>query len=465
MLSINAVYDQSGTIACYVAIFLDISDLKNIQNKLVQLPFYDALTGLPNRLYFIDQLERSVTMAKCQNTELALIVINLDRFKRINEDLGYLAGDTLLRDVSIRLKSCIGQGKTIARFGNDEFGVVLNSVENSDIASQYAKILLESFKGHFEIDDQKYYMGISIGIALFPRDTDDHEELIKHAVTAMHIAKKAGRNTFRFFSELNKKKSDKLIFIEENLYQALEKNQLIPYYQPKLDLTSNKLSGAEVLVRWIKPDGTLVSPGVFIPLAEETGLILPLGDRILRLACLYTSFITNKNTDKFKIAVNLSSREFLQSGVVTRIVSALEEAELSPDRLEIEITESMIMGNMEDAIKIMKLLRVLGVSIAIDDFGTGYSSLSYLKKFPINTLKIDQSFIRSLPDSVEDSAIVRAVISMAHCLSLKVVAEGVETQMQKKFLQSLGCDIVQGFLYGKPMPKEQFTKFFNGQKS
>ncbi|MBF0340152.1 MAG: EAL domain-containing protein [Magnetococcales bacterium] len=459
-VSISAIHNTAGVLTNYMAIFLDISDQKAVENKLERLAFYDPLTGLPNRMFFHERLSQDIVRAKRTDTQLALMFIDLDRFKWVNDTLGHAAGDDLLRVVSQRLKACVRESDTVARLGGDEFTIILANLTNPDHAALVAQKLITSVREPVHLLNQNVYVGASVGISLFPRDSSTMETLVKHADMAMYQAKEAGRNTFRFSSQDVHAKAFDRITMEDDLYKALDREELIPYYQPKWDLANGRLSGAEALVRWIKPGGGLINPGQFIPLAEETGLILPIGKRILLMASERTALWTLGRDAPFKMAVNLSSREFQQADLVEQVRDTLEKSRLSPERLEIEITESMVMGNVEKAVGIMKRLRELGVSLAMDDFGTGYSSLGYLKRFPLNTLKIDQSFVRDLPDCLGDGAIVEAILSMARGLKLHVVAEGVETLEQKEYLYQRGCESIQGYLIGRPMSEVDFMRFF-----
>ncbi|MBF0583266.1 MAG: EAL domain-containing protein [Magnetococcales bacterium] len=459
-VSISAIRNHSGLLTHYVAIFLDISDRKDAEQRLEQLAFYDALTSLPNRLFFRDRLAQAITQARRQETQMALMFIDLDRFKWVNDNLGHAAGDELLKEISQRLKLCVRDSDTVARLGGDEFTIILTDVNGPENAARVAEKLIASVRKPVMLSEQNVHVGASVGIAIFPKDADDLDTLVKFADMAMYQAKGAGRNTFRFVSGNFQAQAHSRMVMEDNLHQALERQELIPYYQPKLHLSDNRLIGAEALVRWVKPDGKLVSPGQFIPLAEEIGLILPIGQRMLAMACRHTVLWTRERACPFQVAVNISSKEFQETGLIKRIVNALEESGLPAERLEIEITESMVIGNVEKAIGVMKGLRNFGISLAMDDFGTGYSALGYLSKFPLNTLKIDQSFVRDLPDCHGNGAVVETVINLAHALKMKVVAEGVETAEQMEYLRQKGCDTIQGYLFGKPMPEAEFFAFY-----
>ncbi|MBF0271011.1 MAG: EAL domain-containing protein [Magnetococcales bacterium] len=460
-VSISAIRNSAGELTHYMAIFLDISDQKAVEHKLERLAFYDALTGLPNRMFFQERLAQDLARARRMEAQLALMFIDLDRFKWVNDTLGHAAGDNLLKQISQRLRDCVRESDTVARLGGDEFTIILADLANTDHVAQVAQKLIATVCEPVHILEQNVYVGASVGIALFPTDSGNQETLIKLADMAMYQAKEAGRNTFRFASKEVHIKAFDRIAMEDELYKALDREQLVPFYQPKWDLKKDRLCGAEALVRWIKPDGVLVNPGQFIPLAEETGLILSIGKQVLFSAAASTARWTKGSLIPFKMAVNISSREFQQSDSLEQIRDSLEKTGLPAERLEIEITESMVMGNVERAVGIMKCLRNLGISLAMDDFGTGYSSLGYLKRFPLNTLKIDQSFVRDLPDCRGDGAIVEAILSMAHGLKLQVVAEGVETEEQREYLCQRGCEAIQGYLIGKPMPEKEFIKFFS----
>ncbi|MBF0417363.1 MAG: EAL domain-containing protein [Magnetococcales bacterium] len=458
-VSISAIRSAAGDLTNYMAIFMDITDQKAVENKLERLAFYDALTGLPNRMFFRERLAQDIMLAKRQKNKLAVMFIDLDRFKWVNDTLGHEAGDGLLKEISHRLKGCVRESDTVARMGGDEFTIILTNLNTTDHVAAVAQKIISSVREPVQLLGQNVYVGASVGISMFPVDSSNMETLIKHADMAMYQAKEAGRNTFRFASSDVHTKAFDRISMEDDLYKALDRQELVPYYQPKWDLIRQCLCGAEALVRWIKPDGKLVNPGQFIPLAEETGLILPIGKRILETATSDTASWTHgKGNCPFKMAVNLSSREFQQADLLEQVRDVLAKTGLSPERLEIEITESMVMGNVEKAIEIMNRLRDLGISLAMDDFGTGYSSLGYLKRFPLSTLKIDQSFVRDLPASEGDGAIVEAILSMAKGLKMHVVAEGVETEAQKRYLEERGCESIQGYLIGRPMPEADFAR-------
>ncbi|MBF0124341.1 MAG: EAL domain-containing protein [Magnetococcales bacterium] len=456
-LSISAIRSHTGDLSHYVAIFLDISDRKESEQKLEQLAFYDALTGLPNRLFFHNRLSHEIAQALRHHNQLALMFIDLDRFKWVNDTLGHTAGDDLLKEIGSRLQRCIREEDIVARLGGDEFTIILTHVTHADYAASVAQKLIAAVREPVVLLGQEVHVGASVGIALFPQDATDIDALTKQADRAMYQAKSAGRNTFRFVSAQAQDGAIDHITMENNLHKALERQELLLLYQPKLSLADNRLHGAEALVRWRQSDGTMINPAQFIPLAEETGLIVPIGRWVLETACRWAADWNRSSEQPVTIAVNVSAREFQQPDLVEHVYNTLESTGLSPTHLELEITESMVIGNVDKAIGIMKCLRNIGISLAMDDFGTGYSALGYLKRFPLTTLKIDRSFVQDLPGCQGDGAIVNAILSMAHGLKLRVVAEGVETDGQLQYLRQQQCAMIQGYLVGKPMPAEQLV--------
>ncbi|NGZ05651.1 MAG: EAL domain-containing protein [Magnetococcales bacterium] len=433
-----------------------------MEQKMEQLALYDPLTGLPNRIFFQDRLTHEIAIAKRNKSRIALLFIDLDRFKWINDTLGHAAGDELLKEASRRLRGCIRDSDTIARLGGDEFTILLDNVVNPEKAASVAQKLIGALSEPIALSGLNVHVGASVGIAIFPRDAKDTENLLKHADMAMYQAKESGRNTFRFASNELHVRAFQRIALEHDLHQALEQDGLIAYYQPKLHIPDNRLCGMEALVRWKKADGTIMNPVQFIPLAEETGLIVPIGRKMLLTAARCAATLANGRNLSCKMAVNLSSREFQQPDLLAQIRAILQETGLQPECLELEITESMVMDHVEKAIQLMKDLRDLGISLAMDDFGTGYSSLLYLKSFPLNTLKIDRSFVQDLrTEDEENGMIVNAILSMAHGLKLDVVAEGVETQEQLECLRRWGCEMAQGYFIGKPMPYDALLTLYS----
>lgn len=456
-LTINAITDPGGRVTHYVGMLLDISSQKAAELKLKEMAFYDPLTELPNRTLFHDRLEQQIATCHRNGSQMALMFIDLDRFKGVNDTLGHAAGDQLLQETARRLRNGVREADTVARLGGDEFTIIVTDVSQSDGLSNLAGELIKNLCKAVELRGQSVHVGASIGIALYPEDGRDAETLLKNADIAMYQAKDAGRNTFQYFSPAIQAHVHDRVQMEADLNRALERDELRVHYQPKFELSSCRLVGMEALVRWEHPSRGLIGPGEFIPLAEETGLILALGEWVLREASREAAhWLQDQNVD-LKLAVNLSARQFLHPDLVESVGAILRETGLPPRNLELEITESMVMANIEQAIVAMQQLRDLGISLAIDDFGTGYSSLSHLKRFPINTLKIDQSFVRDIARDAEDDAIVDAIISLARSLKMEVIAEGIETEQQLDFLRRRHCMSGQGFLLGRPAPSAEFA--------
>ena len=455
-LSITTVYEKNGEATNYVAIFSDITDKKRAEEQLEKLAYYDPLTGLSNRAYFQEQLKRSISASIRDNLQLALLFIDLDRFKSINDRYGHNAGDQLLVKVAQRLNAQVRRSDTVSRLGGDEFAILLQDVKRSEQVAGIAQKVIDTLDESFEIDDGEVGISASIGISVFPNDGSEPGSIIKSADMAMYKAKEKGRNCYHFYSPDIQSQLNRRLELEENLHCALESREFSLFYQPKVDLVTGKVTGMEALLRWIKPDGEVISPADFIPVAEEMGIIVPMGKWILAEATRQTAEWNQRYGLVLKVAVNLSARQFKDDDVIAMVESQGNASGLDHSLLELEITESMVMGNVEDAITTMRKIRELGVSLAIDDFGTGYSSLNYLKRFPINTLKIDKSFISELHVNPEDASIVRAIISMAHSLGLAVVAEGVEDSAQLAFLKRHGCELAQGFYLHRPLSANDF---------
>ncbi|MBF0184870.1 MAG: EAL domain-containing protein [Magnetococcales bacterium] len=458
-LSINAVKDDAGNTMHFVGIFSDISHIKSTEERLEQLAFYDPLTRLPNRMLFKDRVKRAIDWSGRHGKKGAVFFIDLDRFKYVNDTLGHAAGDKLLVEVARRLLACVRSSDTVARLGGDEFTVILTDLNHGDQAAVIAEKIIASVSQPVELDGNQANIGASIGIAIFPDDGNTYDLITQYADLAMYHAKEAGRGVSRFFEVSMNAKSAKRATLERSLHRALRDKEFLLHYQPKVELLTGKVVGMEALVRWRQPDGTMVSPLDFIPLAEETGLIVPLGQEILQMACRYNKQLLQQGVSPVKVAVNLSGRQFQDRELHSQIQAILAESGLPPEWLEVEVTESMMMKDERQAIASLKQLREIGLSIAMDDFGTGYSSLSYLKRFPINSLKIDQSFVRDLVEDSDDAAIVSAIVSMAKSLRLRVVAEGVENRHQVDFLHRLECDEIQGYWLSRPLVEDAFATF------
>ncbi|MGN7612271.1 putative bifunctional diguanylate cyclase/phosphodiesterase [Magnetococcales bacterium HHB-1] len=443
---------------------------KHLEHLLKQKTESDELTGLPNRNRFYDRLSQAMAMASRSKTNVVIMLLDLDKFKRINDSMGHHIGDQLLKKVAKRLVSCVRESDTIARPGGDEFIILLPNLLHIPhielVASKIQRAFDKPFNLHAEGEVKAIYISTSIGITLYPNDASTGEELVKNADNAMFQAKKAGRNTFRFFTPEMNTAAKERVKLESDLRYALDHNQFELYYQPKVALKTGQIAGMEALIRWNHETTGMISPGIFIPLAEETGLIVPIGEWVLETACIQTKQWIDQGFSDLKVAINLSARQFGDhKRLLQKIRRVLQKTGLSPNNLELEITESMVMEDVDQAIITMEKIKDMGIDIAVDDFGTGYSSLGSLKRFPIQTLKIDQSFVRELSRESNDAAIVSAIISMANKLSLSVVAEGVETAEQLQFLKQDACNEIQGYFFSKPLPKEDFFKLLQENRA
>jgi diguanylate cyclase (GGDEF)-like protein/PAS domain S-box-containing protein len=458
-LNISVVKNQAGEVEHYIAILSDISERKRNEEIIAFQAHHDALTGLPNRTLFRDRLDQALAMARRQSNRVGVMFLDLDRFKLINDTLGHDVGDELLKKVSSRLLSCIRESDTVARQGGDEFTVLLPKVNHpQDVVAVGSKILA-AMKQPFTLKDQDLFVTTSIGISLFPDDGRDADTLMKHADTAMYFVKSEGRAGMYMFTESLLNQPSRRLELQSQLHNALAREEFTVYYQPQIDLVSNRIYGTEALIRWQHPTLGLVTPENFIPLSEETGLIVPIGAWVIQTACMQAKAWENQG-HSLTMAVNLSPRQFHREDIVRTVKKALDSSGLAAHKLELEITESLAMQDVEYSIRTLHALANLGVQLAIDDFGTGYSSLSYLKKMPVNTLKVDRIFVRDLVSDVDDRAIISAVISLAHSLGLKVVAEGVETQDHLDLLREMGCDNAQGYLFSRPEPQERISDLF-----
>ncbi|RDH81743.1 MAG: hypothetical protein DIZ77_02545 [endosymbiont of Seepiophila jonesi] len=421
-----------------------------------KLAHYDSLTNLPNRFLFNDRLKHALARADRENSKVGLLLIDLDRFKNINDTAGHPVGDELLRQVGQRILLSLRTEDTLARLGGDEFAVILESIEHDELAAHVAHKIQQNLLPPFELTQDSIYLTASIGISLYPGDAGDPVTLLKNADTAMYRAKAEGKNTFHFYTRELTASANSRFSLENQLRMALERDEFELFYQPQFDLNSGRISGAEALIRWNHSERGLVSPAEFIWLAEETGLIIPIGAWVIKSACHQAKKWFDEGRLKGRISANLSALQIMQENTYSVVRLALEESGLPPDRLELEITESALIGQLEQVSQVLDAFKSLGIALAIDDFGTGYSSLAYLKRFHIDRLKIDRSFVRDIPGDPNDMAIIRAIIAMGHTLGLSIVAEGVETEPQANFLTGVGCNDVQGYFYGKPVPCDQF---------
>lgn len=458
-LSISAIKNEQGQVQNYIGIFIDISKQKNAEHHLAYLAYHDQLTHLPNRNLFHDRLNIAILQAKRSQQSLAVLFIDLDHFKYINDTFGHATGDQLLQKVALKLAGCLRDQDTLARMGGDEFTVILQDVNGRQDVHLAASRILDALDTAFIVDHHALHVSTSIGISIFPEDGNDASDLMKRADTAMYSAKNDGRKRFHFFQSSMEGYSVNRVAMEQHLRLALEQNEFTIFYQPQIDLNSGQIVGAEALLRWQRPGIGIVSPNQFIPLAEETGIILPIGEWVLLEVCTQHKLWPQVNGAKLRIGVNLSGHQFKQPNLSTIVANILKESGMDAHYLDLELTESVAMQDVFTSLRTLKILKQSNVQISIDDFGTGYSSLSYLKQFPIDRLKIDQSFVADIATDPNSAAIVLAIIAMSHSLGLNVIAEGVETQEQLKFLKMHGCNEVQGYLFGRPMPANEFSNF------
>jgi diguanylate cyclase (GGDEF)-like protein/PAS domain S-box-containing protein len=456
--SIAPINDREGRATGAVIVFRDVSVARAMTQQLTHTAEHDFLTGLPHRILLNDRVSQAIVFAHRHGKKVAVLFVDLDRFKHINDSLGHSFGDKLLQSVARRFVSCVRASDTVSRHGGDEFIVLLSEVEQSEDAAISANKLLRAVAEPHSIDQHELHLTASIGLAVYPDDGLDSETLIKNADTAMYQAKENGRQSYKFFKPAMNTRAIERQSIEQGLRRALERQEFALHYQPKISLRTGKIIGAEALIRWEPSRAGAISPAQFIPVAEESGLIVPIGNWVLREACKQARAWIDAGLALSNIAVNISAMEFRNESFLANVTSSLNETGLNPSYLELELTESILMKRVESAESILAMLRALGVKLAIDDFGTGYSSLSYLQKFPVDELKIDQSFIHQITTAHGENAIVTAIISMGHNLNLRVVAEGVEIPEEVAFLQSHQCDEAQGYYFSRPVPAQQFAK-------
>lgn len=446
---------EDGSPLYFIIQMADITEMKRGQEKMERLAFYDTLTDLANRRLFNDRLQQAISRTQRNKKAAALLYLDLDQFKRVNDTLGHDAGDALLKHVSLRLQKCVRKEDTVARPGGDEFTIILCDINSISDASRVAEKILAELRKPIAIAGQQLVVTTSIGITMAPQDSNDAQTLMRNADMAMYKAKDRGRNNYQFFHEAMNRNAKNRLQIETELREALKRDEFELFYQPKVRLTDQRLTGVECLIRWRHPTRGLLLPNEFIEIAEDTGVIVDMGSWVIEEACKAARQLRAEYSEAFQIALNISPRQFRDPNLITTIRRCLREAHLPPEALEIEITETMLMQDIEAATQTVQRLHDIGTSLAIDDFGTGYSSLNYLKKFPIDTVKVDRSFVMDIPQSEDDMAITSAVIAMAHQLKMGVVAEGVETQAQQDFLIAQNCDSAQGYLFGKPMPMQE----------
>jgi diguanylate cyclase (GGDEF)-like protein len=439
-------------------VFRDVSVAQAMARQITHSAEHDFLTGLPNRMLLNDRISQAIASARRDKKQVAVLFLDLDGFKHINDSLGHPVGDKLLQSIALRLAASVRGADTVSRQGGDEFVVLLADLAQPEDAVTMAARMLRTVAEPHSVDQHDLHLTTSIGVSVYPDDGLDAETLIKNADTAMYQAKENGRKSFRFFKPAMNVRAVERQAIEESLQYALERNEFTLHYQPKVSLDTGEITGAEALLRWTHPIRGPVSPAEFIPVAEDSGLILPIGNWVLRAACQQMRLWTDAGLPAIAVAVNVSAMEFRDEAFLEGVFAALADSKLDPRFLELELTESVLMKHAETTVSILKTLRAKGVRVAVDDFGTGYSSLSYLRKFPIDALKIDQSFIRQITTTPLEMTIVTAVIGMGRSLNLRVVAEGVEADAELRFLQAHQCDEAQGYYFGRPMPASEFAK-------
>ena len=462
-LTISAVRDSEQQIRNFVAVFSDISTIKRTQADLERLAHFDPLTDLPNRVLFQDRMQHAIDRAQRHDEKVAVLLLDLDGFKLINDSLGHPVGDQLLQQAARRLAACVRVEDTVARLGGDEFAVILTELRDGSDAVEAVQRMLEAIQLPFELPGGSGMVTTSIGVAVFPSDGRGVTELVRNADAAMYEAKGAGRNTYRFYQSKMTHVAQQRLHIENALRRGVEQREFEVWFQPQFRLADGAYLGAEALLRWRDPHRGLIPPNDFIPVAERSGLIIPLGEQVLDLVGAAARGWLDAGLDAGRLAINVAGPQIERSDFAGALARVLQAYRLPPASLEIEITETVIMENPVLGREVLDRIQALGVTTAIDDFGTGYSSLAYLKELPIDTIKLDRAFVKDLPDDRSDIAISLAVIAMGHNLGFKVIAEGIETEAQRDFLLGAGCDEGQGYLFAKPMPMAEFTTWLAGR--
>lgn len=452
----RTVKNDAGEILYYEGTVEDITERRTFEAQIQHQATHDSLTGLPNRYLLEDRLQQSINFAERYHTKLAVAFVDLDQFKHINDSLGHDAGDTLLLTVSERLSALVRDSDTVVRLGGDEFVILLTSIQKNDYVTQTMKRVLDAISQPVMLNGLEFRISCSIGISIYPEDGTQANVLLKNADTAMYKAKQSGRNNFQYFTHKLNAILQERMDIERKLRNATKREELLLYYQPKVDIEDNRVNGAEALIRWVPEAGTMISPARFIPIAEETGLIEEIGDWVLNTACLQSHVFLKKFGRPILVSINISPRQFQRKGLAQHIADIITRTGADPQYIELEITESTLADDISTFITTLHELKAIGVKLAIDDFGTGYSSMTYLKDFPIDRLKIDQGFVYNLEQTPANSAILKAIVTLGHNLGLKVIAEGVETEFQRDFLRDIGCDELQGYLFSKPIEVNDF---------
>jgi diguanylate cyclase (GGDEF)-like protein/PAS domain S-box-containing protein len=468
-LKIAVLRNADGSVQSHVANFTDISASKEVAERLAYLAYHDPLTNLPNRLAFESQLAQSLRVCERENHQLALMLIDLDNFKNINDTLGHQVGDELLQKVALRLRECVRSSDLVARIGGDEFVVVLPEIESPLTAARVASKIQSQLADNYRIGDHVLYATPSIGISLFPIDGSDPGTLLRNADAAMYHAKSAGRNNHQFYTARMNEAAGERLQMENELRQAISAispahSEFALHFQPQIQTATGRVIGLEALLRWNSPTFGSVPPLRFISIAEETGLIQPLGDWVIWETCRLIRGFKEEGIDNIRVAINISAQQLRHENLLLLVRGALACYDLSPQDIELEVTESTAMENPETTLSILDQLSAMGIMLAIDDFGTGYSSLAYLKHLPIQRLKLDRSFVKDIETDANDAAICTATIALGHSLGLELVAEGVETTEQQNFLASLNCDTLQGYLFSKPMPYEQTLAYLKAER-
>lgn len=458
-VAVAAVHDEHGKVAHFISVFNDVTDRKSYEAALEYQATHDALTGLPNRNLLQDRLAHAIAQSRRSGEQFAVLLLDLDQFKRVNDGLGHGVGDVLIQKLASRMSETVRDSDTVARLGGDEFMILSPGLKNEQSAARLARKLLKQFERKVEINAHQIIVSASVGIAIFPRDGDNGDELFRNADTAMYRAKDLGRNGFQFYSaEMNRRMRERLS-MEQSLREALARKELSLWYQPKLDLITGQVHSAEALIRWQHPEKGMISPADFIPVAEDTGLILPIGAWVIKEATRQIAQWRDQENRDVRVAINISAFQFGQDSLVEQLTRALERFSLKAGLVTVEVTETAIMTQMDATVRQLQALRELGITVALDDFGTGYSSLTYLKQFPIDILKIDRTFVMDIAQDEQSGAIVETIINLAHSLGKRVVAEGVETPEQLAFLRARGCDAIQGYLFSRPLPAAEFLAF------
>jgi len=457
--TITPLKDSNGTILNYVSTGKDISERMQIQEKLHHLATHDVLTDLPNKLMILDRLTHAIEQSSRNNLKIALMFLDLDQFKHINDSLGHITGDTLLKTVAIKLQDCIRNSDTVGRFGGDEFAIVMEGLKDVSEINVVAQQVLDAVSEPLVAEGYEIISSASIGVTIYPDDGDNVNTLLKNADVAMYRAKDKGGNSVQFYTQDMTTHARQRMEIQHRLNHALERNEFLLHYQPRIDVKTGKITGMEALIRWDNPDIGFQNPDSFIPILEETGKIIEVGKWVMQEACRFNTGLGKKGIKPLRISVNLSARQFHDDNLTQNLEEMFTQCNLDAQHLEIEITESLLVDNVEKAIITLEKIHQLGVYLSIDDFGTGYSSMSYLKKFPIDAIKIDRSFVNGLPDDKDDIAIVNAILALGKNLGIELIAEGVETAEQAAFLQTNGCDELQGYYFSRPLPDEKFIEF------